>query len=279
MFTSSLLRSVLTSSVLLLTATVVDASHGRSGGHGHSGGHHHGGSSHHHHGGGSFYGGFYRGGFYGGYGSPGYYGSWGYGGYPYGYSSGFGLRIYSTPRYYYSTPTYVYPNNSPTYAYPNTVVVDPNVGQPTRTFDNGPIVISSPATNSEPVEYSLNGFRFTIKPGQSQRFTHDRDWIVDFDRGGGQGAQYSLKSATYKFKKTDRGWELFEQSEPVRRSGEQPPPPPPVDEVIPKEVPKAPLPADANAAPSENEQVIPTRKPTNPESGSTAPVAGPKLPN
>ena len=35
------------------------------------------------------------------------------------------------------------------------------------------------------------------------------DWIVDFNRGDGMGmGQYTLKSNTYKFKQTARGWEL-----------------------------------------------------------------------
>ena len=206
------------------------AQHGHGGG-GHSGGGHHGGMSggtaHHHHNGGSYYGGGYYGGsgysglrFGLGYGSG--FGGYGYGGYPYGYGSG----LYSTPRYYYSTPTY----SVPSYSYPSTVIINSTPAAPAPSFDNGPIVITSPATNDKPIGYSLNGQSFTMKPGQSQKFHHDRDWIVGFDRGDGKGAtQYGLKAAAYKFKMTGNGWELFEAAAPE---------PPTASSVAPGEAPK-----------------------------------------
>ncbi len=198
------------------------AQHRHGGGHS-GGGHHHGGMSsgghHHHHGGYSGGSSNFRFGFGGGgYGYPSY--GYGYGGNPYGYGSGygsgFGLGIYSTPRYYYSTPAYTYPSYStPSYSYPSTVIVNSTPSVPSPTFDNGPIVITAPATNEKPIEYMLNGQTFTIKPGQSQKFNHDRDWIVDFDRGYGKGTgKYSLKATTYKFKMTNNGWELFEAAKP-----------------------------------------------------------------
>lgn len=203
-------------------------------GHTHSGGATH----HHHHGysGGSSsfrfgYGGFGFGGF--GYGSP----SYGYGlgrsfygyGPNYGYSSGLGLRIYSTPSYYYSTPSYLYPSYStPTYSYPSTVIINSTPSAPAPAFDNGPIVITSPAANDQPIDYQLNGQPYTIKPGQSQKFNHDRDWIVDFNRGDGKGAaKYSLKATVYKFKMTDNGWELFEAAKPEPPMDPAPPVPAP----------------------------------------------------
>ncbi len=162
------------------------------------------------------------------------YGGYGYGGYP---SYGFGSSYYSTPRYYYSTPAYT----QPTYSYPSTVIVNSAPSIPAPTFDNGPIVITAPATNDKPVEYLLNGQSFTIKPGQSQKFNHDRDWVVDFNRGEGKGTgKYSLKATTYKFKMTNNGWELFEAAKPE----------PPMDDVSsdavivkPKAPPVAPAPA------------------------------------
>ena len=228
--------------------------------------HHGGGTTHHHHNGGSYYGGGYYGGSgysclrfglgygsgFGGYGYGGYpygsgFGDYGYGGYPYGYGSG----LYSTPRYYYSTPTYT----TPTYSYPSTVIINSTPSVPAPSFDNGPIVITSPAANDKPIEYTLNGQSFTMKPGQSQKFNHDRDWIVGFDRGDGKGAtQYSLKASAYKFKKTDNGWELFEAAKPeppTASSAAQGEEPKPIDLVKPveqtvqpkKATPDAPVPA------------------------------------
>jgi len=210
---------------------------------------HHGGG-HHHGGGGS--GVFFRGGFLGGgFGYPGYSG-FGYGGYPYGYGYGYGpgygygygpglgIGISSAPRYY----------STPVYAYPSTAIVGsrPAVSQP--TFDNGPIVITNPAANDQPVDYTLNGLRFSIKPGQSQKIIHDRDWIVDFSRGDGKGsAQYALKSATYKFKPTDKGWELFEAANSQPAAGPQsvaeptPAAPNPAADLTPAEDPTTVVPA------------------------------------
>lgn len=207
------------------------------------------------------YGGFGNRGFgYGGFGNRGFgnrgfgygYPSYGYGGsrfgYGYGgYGSGLGLGIYSTPRYYYSTPGYTYPSYStPTYSYPSTVIINSTPSVPAPSFDGGPIVIVSPATNDRPIDYLLNGQSFSIKPGQSQKFQHDRDWIVDFDRGNGKGtAKYSLKATSYKFKMTANGWELFEAAKPE----------PPVDDfsaaeetVKPKAIPAAPAPAPDKTA-------------------------------
>ena len=176
---------------------------------GHVGGHHGGmGGGRMHHGGGHSGGSYYSGGNSGlrfGFGGLGYgsgYGGYGYGGSPYGYGSGY----YSAPRYYYTTPTY---------SYPSTMIINSTPSTPAVSYDNGPIVILAPAANDKPIEYTLNGLSFTMKPGQSQKFNHDRDWIVGFDRGDGKGsAQYGLKAATYKFKMTEKGWELFEAATP-----------------------------------------------------------------
>ncbi len=230
------LHAWILSAVILFGATNASfAQHHGGGGH-HAGGggamHHGGGGmgggSVHHHSGGSYYGGgggYYGGGFYGGgigypgystgFGYPGYnsgygYRSYGYG--PRGYGTGLGIGIYSSPGYYYSNPGYVTPQYAtPVYTSPSSVIVIPNTTAAPPRFNNGPIVITNAATNDKPTEYTLNGLRFSINPGQSQRFSHDRDWIVEFDRGDGRSlAMYGLKSATYKFKMTDKGWELFE---------------------------------------------------------------------
>lgn len=153
----------------------------------------------------------------GGYGYGGYGGGWG--GYYGGYSP-----YYSSPGYYYGQ-TY----SSPYYYSPGQVYTESTIvpsGPQAPMFDGGSIVLTNPATNPDTVEYALNGQPFVMKPGQSQRFTHDRDWIVEFNRGDGSNfARYSLKSATYKFKPTSNGWELFEQADSRPTIGALPPPP------------------------------------------------------
>ena len=246
----------------------------------------------------------------------------GYGGQGYGYGSGFGgsgFRLYIGPggygsgyyggsrSYYspgYSTPTYIQPSYQ--YVQPSYQYVAPSNGsytvtQPIRslppapTFDGGPIVLTNPATNDKPIEYSVNGNRFVIKPGQSQKFVHDRGWIVEFDRGQNLGsAQYSLKAANYKFKPTSKGWELFESASPITPRGNAPAPPeddPPQADPpnlgSPEPAPATSLKPASNSVPrfaSESvEQVVPKRKlpnPPEPSSGSpgqsdTPPKSGP----
>lgn len=233
MFCIRSITACVVAAVCFLSSSAVFAD-GRHGGH-------HGGHSGHHHGGGISFGGFYGG---SGYGYGGYYGSR-YGGYGYGYpyGSGLGIRIYSSPSYvypsysypsYYSAPTYV----TPSYTYPSTqtVIVEKGSAPPDPSYDGGPIVITSPATNEKPVEYSLNSHGFAMKPGQSQTFKHDRHWVVQFDQGGGRGlTKYTLKSGTYKFKQTENGWQLFQAaaSVPEPTSASAPPPPAPIDSLEP----------------------------------------------
>lgn len=163
--------------------------------------------------GGGYYGGGYRGGVGIGIGS-GYYGSGYYGsglsigiGRPYGYGyrgygsggyrpygAGYG-GYYGTPQYY-STPTYIQP--APVYTVPSAPI------------STGDVTILFPSDGTEAVvDYTLNGNSYSMRTGQSQRFPNDRLWTIEFDRGGDFGtARYSLSPGTFKFKLTDRGWEL-----------------------------------------------------------------------
>ena len=73
------------------------------------------------------------------------------------------------------------------------------------------IVITNSSKNDRLITYSVNGVRFTIKPGQSQTLLRDRPWIIEFRRGKGRDlARYALKSGIYDFQQTDYGWELFD---------------------------------------------------------------------
>lgn len=188
----------------LLAAGTATAQH-------HGGGHYGGGGGHHHHGGGGFYGG---GGYYGGY-RPGYgvgFGSGYYGSgfslsigrpYGYGYGGGYYGNSYRTPQYYYPTQAYVQP--APTY-----VQQAPVYTVPSAPISTGEVTILFPSDGFEAViDYTLNGNSYTMRTGQAQRFANDRMWTIEFDRGGDFGtARYSLSPGTFKFKLTDRGWEL-----------------------------------------------------------------------
>ena len=214
--------------------------HGGGGGHsggGHSGGGHMGGGGHHmggggghHYGGGGYggYGGF--GGFYGGYGGfGGYYGGYpgygygyglgsgyGYGNYGYGSGAYYAQPIYSTynqPIYstynqpIYSTPAYSQPvySNSNIYSGSSPVVTS----SPQVVYDGGEIVLFSPPSNTQDVQYTLNGAAYTMKPGALQKFSNDRNWTIDVSLGNGQSVKYTLSTGRYKFKQSDAGMGLF----------------------------------------------------------------------
>jgi len=138
-------------------------------------------------------------------GGRGYYGGNGfYGGgysYPsYGYSNGYYAPSYSQGTVIYSTPTYSSPVVTSTVT-PNAPIL--------RSGSGGDIVIENLNENGTAINYSLNGNNYTIQPGQTQRITNDRQWVVEFDRGTGQGTgRYTLSEGRFKFKSTDQGWEL-----------------------------------------------------------------------
>lgn len=172
------------------------------------GGHYGGGGGGGFRGGGGYYGGGYRGGVGIGIGSGSYGSGWsigigrpygygyrgyGYGGYrPYGYGYG---GYYGAPQYY-STPTYIQP--APVYTVPSAPI------------STGEVTILFPSDGLEAVvDYTLNGNPYSMRTGQAQKFPNDRLWTIEFDRGGDFGtARYSLSPGTFKFKLTDRGWEL-----------------------------------------------------------------------
>ena len=61
-----------------------------------------------------------------------------------------------------------------------------------------------------PVSYTINGHEYTIRSGESQWLLNDRDWEIEFDRGGDFGlARYSMSPGIYTFKLTKKGWEIF----------------------------------------------------------------------
>lgn len=180
--------------------------------------------------------------FYGG----GLYPGWSYG-YPYSYGYGgigpsVSLRVYSGPSYYRPYTSSVYPVGvDPVYiqSRPNYVVAPTTIEttrevileseRPAEPTDGGPIVIYCPAESTGSVSYTINGHRFTMKPGQSQKFTNDRRWIVEFDQGAGRGlTKYTLNSGHFKFKQTPAGWDFVQTLTPPE-SGKESAPPPPMD--------------------------------------------------
>jgi len=89
---------------------------------------------------------------------------------------------------------------------------------PVSTVEEAPLLIriSSPASNEMAVNYLLNGTRFTIQPGEKQELPADRQWIIEFDRGGQFGkARYTLQMGVSVFTPTAKGWELYNNPWPT----------------------------------------------------------------
>lgn len=81
-------------------------------------------------------------------------------------------------------------------------------GAPMRS---GTMLVNPKRTGAN-VRYVLNGEEYRMKPGSSQRLPAGQRWVIQFDRGGRQGAtEYSLAAGTFYFEPTDRGWELYHE--------------------------------------------------------------------
>jgi hypothetical protein len=167
---------------------------------------------------GGVYGGYTQGGWYGNpgwYGSGGWYGNRGWYGNPGWYGGRYYGSNYYYPNYGYSSGYYYYPSysyggqiysNTPSYQSGSSIATN---SPPMRTGSGGDVVIMNSQENGTALNYSLNGQHYTIQPGQTQRVSNDRQWIVEFDRGSGEGsARYTLNEGKFKFKSTENGWEL-----------------------------------------------------------------------
>jgi hypothetical protein len=136
----------------------------------------------------------------------------------------------------YSQPVYtnsIYTGSSPVMTTRQVVPASSQV-----LTDGGEIVLFSPPSNTQDVQYSLNGQTYTMKPGTVQRFTNDRIWIIEVTNAGGQSLQYTLSSGRYKFKAAGSGMGLFSTTDR------------PEDSVVsPTVVPPRPGTSTPNAAP------------------------------
>jgi hypothetical protein len=136
---------------------------------------------------------------------------------------GFGFRF---------GPTFVVPRR--VVVSPSTTYVTPATPQenflPTPSVDPPGVVLLNPTRNSGPVNYTLNDVRCTMAAGYQQKLPGEREWIIEFDRGGSFGtARYSLTPGAYAFAVTERGWEVFRRTDPV--AAEAPVPAPAAPEV------------------------------------------------
>jgi hypothetical protein len=85
---------------------------------------------------------------------------------------------------------------------------------PDEKIEDGDIVIANPIENDAAVSYLLmSRYPYTIEAGFKQQLANDREWLIEFDRGGSYGkARYTLPEGRYDFVVTEKGWELSTRS-------------------------------------------------------------------
>jgi hypothetical protein len=100
---------------------------------------------------------------------------------------------------------------------------------PGANFSGDPIQIVNPASSRATLSYKLNGFPYRIQPGESQDLREDREWVIEFNRGGNFGlARYGLQPGLHSFSVTEHGWELYRTpfEAPTASTGNAPAPTP-----------------------------------------------------
>jgi len=71
-------------------------------------------------------------------------------------------------------------------------------------------LLVNPTGSGANVIYTVNGSRYVMEPGMSQKLPAGPTWIVDFDRGSGLGhSTYTANEGTYYFTPSEHGWNLY----------------------------------------------------------------------
>jgi hypothetical protein len=74
------------------------------------------------------------------------------------------------------------------------------------------VLLVNPAGSGANITYFVNGARYVMKPGMSQKLQAGTRWVVEFDRGGSLGhASYTAADGTYNFTPSEQGWNLYRQ--------------------------------------------------------------------
>jgi hypothetical protein len=98
----------------------------------------------------------------------------------------------------------------------------PAAGKTPSWPSRGEIKIVQPVGAVDEVHYALNGAIYTIKPGFTQTFADDRNWVIAFGSGGERGdLHYTLQAGEYRFVATPSGWDLKQvRPSPAAPAGE-----------------------------------------------------------
>lgn len=161
------------------------------------------------------------------------YGSLNYSSHP--YTSYYSNRLYTDPSYYgyrgyagtgygyanpYAAPNYTNPGYSGQLRASDIDVIASMLANRNPTAQNaapvarrgGTAVLSNPRTNTGEIQYALNSFQYTIKPGEAQTIELDREWVIQFDNGLNKQVRYRLEDGKFEFVVSPAtGWDIVKR--------------------------------------------------------------------
>jgi len=124
-------------------------------------------------------------------------GNWGYcGGY-------YGCGYYDCYCYGYYVPEYT------SYCYTSTAVVAAPVDDFTPVVGARQVRVVNPAMNETALSFVVGSQTYTLQAGESKVVDTTSGNELQFDRGNGDTARYTLTDGTYSFGATPTGWELY----------------------------------------------------------------------
>lgn len=125
--------------------------------------------------------------------------------------------IYSTPGIVSSSigvpSSPVYSSAKPILPEPNSIVAN-RIPVPGGARPGALIKLINPRSTGGSVSYTLNNFKYTINPGESQTLNLDREWVISFGNGLGKQVNYRLAEGFYEFTVSpDTGWDVGKRVE------------------------------------------------------------------
>ncbi len=82
----------------------------------------------------------------------------------------------------------------------------------------------------QPIDFTLNDWKFTIRPGETVNLRSDQMWIIQFSAGSQRAdRRYSLPPGHYTFKRASSGWNLVRTKREPPAAPRAPAPPTPED--------------------------------------------------
>ena len=101
-----------------------------------------------------------------------------------------------------------------------------------------PVETKRPAKAQQPIDFTLNDLKYTIRPGETVNLRSDQLWIIRFSAGPQRAdRRYSLPPGHYTFKRVPNGWDLVrsKREPPAAERVAAPPAPEDTSRALPRE--------------------------------------------